>query len=63
MGLKARHGEGILPLEEVQRIIAAYEEKYNVSTEEFLRQWKAGTAPDNEETNDWNILIRTNYIT
>ena len=36
-------------LEEVRRVIAVYEENYGMTSEEFLRQWEAGTAPDNDE--------------
>ena len=63
MGSKARHEEaavspdGVMSLDEVRRVIAAYEAKYGMSSEEFLRQWEAGTAPDNRETNDWAILL------
>ena len=48
---------GELPLSEVRHIIAAYEAKYGMSSEEFLRQWEAGTVPDTYETNDWAILL------
>ncbi len=49
--------EGIMTREEVMEIIAAYEAMYGMSSEEFLRQWKAGTAPDTRETNDWSMLL------
>ncbi len=47
----------LLSLDQVRRIIDAYEAKYGMSSEEFLRQWEAGTAPDTYETNDWAMLL------
>jgi hypothetical protein len=36
--------------------VKGYEEKYGMTTEEFRKQWKDGTAPDTFETNAWNML-------
>lgn len=43
--------------EEVLEIIARYEQQFGMTSEEFLRQWKVGTAPDLWETNSWAMLL------
>lgn len=54
--------EGLLPGEvssdEIMARIARYETKYQMSSEEFQRQVREGTAPDTFDTVAWNILLR-----
>lgn len=53
--LTVSHGDN-MSLDELRQIITAYEEKYRMSSDEFLCQWQAGTAPDTDETNEWAML-------
>lgn len=46
------------PIEEAEQLIAHYEQLFVMSSEEFLRRVKDGTAPDTFETMDWVILLR-----
>jgi hypothetical protein len=48
----------LLSAEEVERQIAAYEALFGMSSDEFLRQRKAGNAPDTFETMHWYVLLR-----
>ena len=49
--------EGIITREEILEQIHNYELQYGMSSEEFLRQWKADIAPDTYETNVWAMLL------
>lgn len=49
--------DGRMTQDEVRAIIADYERCFGMSSDEFLRQWQAGTAPDTRETNDWATLL------
>ncbi len=55
--------EGSVPTmisdEEIEMKISEYEEAYNMSSDEFMRQMRDGTAPDEFETMSWMILLRT----
>lgn len=47
-----------LTSEDVESQIAHYECRFSMSSEEFLKRWREGTAPDTFETMDWLILLR-----
>ena len=48
----------LLSEEEIQAQIAEYEEKFGMSSQEFLQQMQDGTAPDTFETMYWMGLLR-----
>jgi len=39
--------------------IAALEKRYGMTSEEFLRAWDEGTAPDTFETNAWAMILKS----
>lgn len=43
--------------EDIAKVIAGYEEQYNMTSAEFKKMWELGTAPDTYETNDWYVLL------
>lgn len=45
--------------EEIEMQITAYEKQYGMTSEEFMRQMRDGTAPDEFETMSWMMLLRT----
>lgn len=45
----------IMSLEEIDSIVAHYEQKYGMSSEEFMQR---DDIPDTYETMDWQILIK-----
>jgi len=45
--------------EEIEMQIAEYEKQYGMTSEEFMRQMREGTAPDEFETMSWMISLRT----
>ena len=47
----------IMTEDEIRAIIVGYEQQYGMSSEEFLRQWKADTASDTWETNSWAMFL------
>lgn len=47
----------ILTEEDIQQIIIGYEQKYGMSSEEFLKKWAADAVPDTYETMKWMILL------
>lgn len=47
----------LLTHEEIDRRIAQYESQYDMTSEEFLRRRREGTAPDTFETMVWAILL------
>jgi len=49
---------GEMTRQEIEEHIAAYEEMFGMSSDEFLRSVRDGTAPDTFETNDWRILLK-----
>jgi hypothetical protein len=44
--------------DEIENEIAFYEQRYGMSSEEFLKQRSQGEAPDNFDTTDWFILLK-----
>jgi hypothetical protein len=44
--------------DETQEMITYLEDKYKMSSKEFLRRWELGEMPDNFETNYWAILVK-----
>lgn len=44
--------------DETREMLAYLEDKYAMSSEEFLRRWERGEMPDNFETNYWSILVK-----
>lgn len=44
--------------DEIREMRDYLEQKYGMSSEEFLRRWKLGEMPDNFETNYWAILVK-----
>jgi hypothetical protein len=51
------YADMIMTDEEVRAIIAGFEKQFGMTSEEFLRQRKAGTEPDTWETNAWLSLL------
>lgn len=49
--------DAILTRGEILAIIAGYEKQFGMTSDEFRQRWKAGTAPDVFETNEWAILL------
>jgi len=47
----------VLTDEEIKAQISAYENKFGISSEEFLRRKRNGTADDTFETMDWTGLL------
>ncbi len=45
--------------EEIRMQIAEYEKQYGMTSEEFMRQMREGTAPDEFETMSWMISLGT----
>ncbi|MEA2029422.1 MAG: hypothetical protein U9N49_10670 [Campylobacterota bacterium] len=43
--------------DEREKIIQSFEEKYQMSSDEFLERWKAGELKDTEEFNRWYVLL------
>ncbi len=43
--------------EEIEMRISEYEKAYGISSDEFMRQMRDGTAPDEFETMDWMMLL------
>lgn len=50
--------EEVLTEEEIRTQIAAYEQRFEMSSAEFLRHKQNGTAPDTFETMYWMGLLR-----
>jgi hypothetical protein len=50
--------DGILTREELLEQVRAYETQFGMTSDQFLRMRKAGTAPDTFETIDWAILLK-----
>jgi len=48
----------MLSQEDIEHQIAHYEQQFGMSSEEFSRRMREGTAPDTFETMDWMILLR-----
>lgn len=55
---RAEDPAAIMTDEEVEAQIAHYEQKFSMSSEEFLRQARAGTAPDEAGIIDWKLLLK-----
>ncbi len=51
------YADMIMSQEEARALVKRYEQQFGMTSEEFLRQWKAGTAPDLWETNAWAMLL------
>ena len=49
--------EGVFTMEEILAQIRQYEAQFGMTSEEFLKRWEAGTAPDTFETNSWAIWL------
>lgn len=49
--------EAILTQDEIKHIIAGYEEQFGMTSDEFRKRWKDGTAPDVFETTEWAVLL------
>ncbi len=41
-----------------KEMIRGYEEQFGIASEEFLKRWENGTAPDTFETNHWARLLQ-----
>lgn len=53
--VKMKEERDIMSLEEIDTIVAHYEQKYGMSSEEFMQR---NDIPDTYETMDWQILIK-----
>lgn len=42
----------------LKRWLARYEEQYDMTTEEFLTQWRAGELEENPDYIDWGMLAK-----
>jgi len=49
--------EGIISREELLALVHQYEEKFGMTSEEFLKRWEADAIPDTFETNDWAMIL------
>jgi len=48
----------LIPQEDERaKILHAFEEKYGMTSENFLAQWREGTLDDTEEFNRWYVLL------
>jgi hypothetical protein len=48
----------LIPAEDERaKIIQSFEEKYLMSSNEFLKRWSAGELEDTEEYNRWYVLL------
>jgi hypothetical protein len=57
-GLQVRYGDGLdIPAE-----LAALEQRYAMTSAEFMRRWKAGDVADTYDMNYWSALIRHNEL-
>jgi hypothetical protein len=50
--------DGLLSKEELEQIITHYEQKYQMSSEEFQRHRRDETTPDCFDTMNWGILLK-----
>jgi hypothetical protein len=56
--LPAEEATAVMSHEEIEQQIGHYEQMFGMSSEAFIEQVRAGTAPDTFETMDWMILLR-----
>jgi hypothetical protein len=49
--------ESILSKEEIQAQIYQYEQKFGLSSQEFIKKHQEGNVPDTFETMDWIMLL------
>ena len=48
----------LIPAEDERtKILQSFEEKYQMSSDEFLKRWSAGELEDTEEYNRWYVLL------
>lgn len=50
--------EGLMSKAELEQIFAHYEQKYQMSSEEFWQLREAGNAPDCFDAMNWGILLK-----
>lgn len=55
---KAEDPDAIMTDEEVEAKISCYEKRFGMSSEEFLAQVAAGTAPDEDGIISWKLLLK-----